>query len=174
MSDERVRIRPFQPEDQPQIEWLYSRTPPAGQVAWRPQSLPEDLRTITAMYAQFFVAVEALPEKEVIVGMIGVEKVGANDTTPPIPPSIRLLARTGRLRHVAVAPERWRTGIGKKLVLTALNWCSEHDYEAVILDTTPQQEPAVQLYFATGFVEVGRSKIGPYDLIWFWQNLPRA
>ena len=167
MSNGERRIRPYGEADQPQIEWLYCRTPPAGQISARPQALPLDLQQIPAQYAHFLVMSELQRGEEAIVGMVGIEEVGAHQITPGVPPHLWLPARAARLRHVAVAPERQRSGIGRLLVDAAVAWCREQQYESVILETTPQQEAAVNLYVALGFVEIARSKVGSYDLIWF-------
>lgn len=89
----------------------------------------------------------------------------------PVPDSIDAAEPTARLHHVTVAPERWRQGIGRRLVLTAVEWARQTGYKAVTLNTTPQQEAAVALYEATGFTDVGRSWAGPYELVWFRMDL---
>ena len=38
-----VRIRPYEPGDQPRVKWLFERTPPWGRTYPRPQELPEEL-----------------------------------------------------------------------------------------------------------------------------------
>lgn len=157
-----VTTRPYRPSDQAQIEWLYSRTPPAGQVAWRPLSLPDDLRRIADTFASFWVASEPIPEGEAIVGMTAIADAHS-EIDVPVPEFIDASERTARLHHVAVAPERWRQGIGRRLTLTAIQWARQNSYRAVILDTTPQQEAAVALHEATGFTDVGRTWVGPYE-----------
>ena len=72
-----------------------------------------------------------------------------------------------RLNYVRVVPERWRYGIGRLLSRIAIDWARDHGYEAVILETTPQQEAAVALYKTMGFTEMGRSTVGKYELVWF-------
>ncbi len=76
-----------------------------------------------------------------------------------------------RLHHVAVAPERWRHGIGRELVRAALEWTRLNDFSSLVLETTTPQEAAVGLYLATGFTEIGRTKFGIWELIWFEQRL---
>ncbi len=174
MTGHAISIRPYEPADQPQIDWLYARTPPAGQIAVQAQIVPVDLQQIVSHYAHFLVATQMQRGTEAIVGMLGIEKVGVHGSVPLVPSAFDLPSRTGRLRHVAVAPERWHTGIGRHLVDTAIAWLGEHGYEAVILETTPQQEAAVALYLDTGFQEIGRSMVGIYELIWFMRSLPEA
>ena len=166
-----VTIRRFQPADQDQIEWLQKRTPAAGQVAWREATVPDDLRRIPESFAAFWVAVEALRDRsganEAIVGMVGMTRIATVAVGPPVPDFLTAPPGTARLHRMRVAPERWRRGIGRELARTALDWAREENFDSVILETTPQQTAAVRLYEALGFVDVGRSKIGAYDLIWF-------
>jgi ribosomal protein S18 acetylase RimI-like enzyme len=166
-----VTIRRFQPSDQKQVEWLQKRTPAAGQVAWREATVHDDLRRIPQSYAAFWVAAEALHDQssatEAIVGIAGMTDVAAVAVGPPVPDFLDTPPGTARLHRMRVAPERWRRGIGRELARTALDWAREENFDSVILETTPQQTAAVRLYEALGFVDVGRSKIGAYDLIWF-------
>ena len=161
-----VTIRLYQPTDQAQVEWLYARTPPAGQVAWRPMTLPAELGHIPNTFARFWVASEPIPQGEAIVGMAAVADadlaIGA-----PVPEFLATTEPTARMHYVRVAPERWRQGIGRRLVMTAVEWARECGYRAVILDTTPEQAAAVALYEATAFAEAGRTRLGAYELIWF-------
>jgi GNAT superfamily N-acetyltransferase len=163
-------IRPYQSTDQSQIEWLHTRTPPAGQVAWRPSPVPADLGRIPETFPRFFVATEPIPEGEAIVGACAVADAG-RAIGVPVPAFLDTTEPTARLHLVRVAPERWRLGIGRLLTLAALEWARAQGFRAMILETTPQQTAAVALYHATGFVDAGRSMAGRYELVWFRQSL---
>lgn len=103
MGEGKRRIRPYREADTPKIEWLYSRTPPAGQISARPQALPADLQQIPAYYAHFLVATEMQHGEEVIVGMVGVEAVGTQKSRR----LCRLNCSFPRGRHVcATLPSR--------------------------------------------------------------------
>ena len=166
-----VTLRLFQPGDQDQVEWLQKRTPAAGQVAWREATVPDDLRRIPEIYAAYWVAVEALQNQsgttDVIVGMTGMTRVAALGVGPPVPDFLDTPPGSARLHRMRGAPERWRRGIGRELARAALDWARDERFESVILDTTPRQEAAVSLYRSLGFVEKGRSALGPYELMWF-------
>jgi len=167
-EDEDLTVRLYDPADQTQIEWLYSRTPPAGQVAWQPMRLPEDLLLIPQHYVAFWVALERVSDQvEAMVGMTGVTRVGSVAPGVPVPDFVDTRCPTARLHHVCVAPERWRHGIGARLVRRAIDCARDDGFEKLILETTPQQEAAVSLYRSLGFVEKGRSALGPYELVWF-------
>jgi ribosomal protein S18 acetylase RimI-like enzyme len=99
-----------------------------------------------------------------IVGLLASFAVAVG---PPVPDFLDTPPRTARLHRMRVAPERWRRGIGRELARVAIDWAREGKFQSVILETTPQQEAAVSLYRSLGFVEKGRSVLGPYELVWF-------
>lgn len=72
-----------------------------------------------------------------------------------------------RVRHMLVAPERQRRGIGRQLIDAAFDWARQAGYSTIVLETTPQQEAAVDFYRALAFQEIGRSTIGRWELVWF-------
>jgi GNAT superfamily N-acetyltransferase len=164
-------IRPYDSLDQSQIEWLHQRTPPAGQVSTRPTPIPDDLRQIDRHYPAFFVATEPIGDMEAIIGMAGVAAALSHRFDVPAPDFVRVTTRTARLRHVVVAPERSRRGIGRALVETAVEWARSQQYRSLMLSTTTQQEAAVDLYRTTGFREIGRSTYGRWELMWFERPL---
>jgi ribosomal protein S18 acetylase RimI-like enzyme len=161
-----VLIRHYRAEDQPGVEWLYARTPPWGQTYARPQPVPDDLLNITDHYNALLVAVEQTAGGEAVVGMTAIAQPSA-DPIVSIPDFIDLSITTTRLRHVVVAPERWRLGIGRTLVEAALHWCGSNGYKQVVLETTTEQEAALALYDAMGFARLGKSTIGRFELVWF-------
>ena len=167
----KVTVRPYRPTDQSQIAWLYARTPPAGQVAWQPQPLPADMCHIPQLYPGFLVAVEALRDGEAIVGMVGVAAATPATLDAKPPASVRAVAPIACMRHRAIAPERWRRGIGRQLVSAAFEWARVNGFRSVILNTTPQQQAAVSLYTSVGFLEAARSMVGECQLIWFLLEL---
>jgi GNAT superfamily N-acetyltransferase len=162
-----IVVRPYRAADYAQFRWLYERTPPAGQVASAPQPWNDYLDQIADYYVAFFVAVEVEAEQESIVGSAGLEHVGETSVGPPVPDFIDVTRRTVRLQEMRTAPERQRRGIGRLLLAEAVEWARTHDYLRMILETTPQQEAAVEFYRAMGFIEQGRSMIDRWELVWF-------
>ena len=163
---ERVHIRPFQDSDQAGVEWLYSRTPPWGRTYPRPQPIPESLTRIKNSHQLALVAVEQDRAGEAVVGLTTVIDAGP-DNEIAVPGFIRLEGRVARLHLVLVAPERWRHGIGTRMVEEAIAWSREHGYEAVIVDTTSDQKGAVEFYRAMNFAESGRTIFRDWEIVWF-------
>jgi GNAT superfamily N-acetyltransferase len=161
-----IFVRPYEPADQRGVRWLYERTPPAGRVYVRPQPLPSDLENIAGYYDAFWVAVEPTFEGDAIVGTTGLDTVGQSSGAPE-PAFVDRMRRTGRLHHVLVAPERQRRGIGRLLMESAMEWARVNDYDALVLETSTEQEAAIAFYLALGFNEIGRSTIGRWELVWF-------
>jgi GNAT superfamily N-acetyltransferase len=108
----------------------------------------------------------ATPDTDAIVGVVGFERPGAGLSVPP-PEFITFDEHPLRLDLMRVAPERQRRGIGRMLMTTAIDWARANGYGRIVLDTTPQQEAAVELYEACCFIDRGRSIIGRYELVWF-------
>jgi ribosomal protein S18 acetylase RimI-like enzyme len=162
-----VIIRPYRPADQPGVRALHDRTPPAGQVYIGPQPWPSELDRIEETCLAFWVATEPDGSEERIVGMTGVTSI---DSSVPADVSMGR-SHLVRLNHMRVAPERQCLGIGRRLVQVALDWSRAHGADYIILETTLQQVAAVKLYEHMGFREVGRSTIGPYELVWFERML---
>ena len=170
-----VLIRPYEPADQPGVRWLYERTPPAGQVYVRPAPLPRDLEAIADNYEAFWVAVEPTRDGDAIVGITGLRQAGHGTAsfTVPLPELFKLEQRTARIHHMSVAPERQRRGIGRLLMETVIDWAPQHGYEALVLDTTSEQEAAVAFYRALGFSELGRTTFKRWEMVWFELKLSR-
>ena len=53
------------------------------------------------------------------------------------------------------------------MIQAAAEWCRGREYKLLVLNTTPPQTPAMNLYCKVGFREMGRSYIGRYELVWF-------
>jgi GNAT superfamily N-acetyltransferase len=166
----KVQIRPFQSSDQAGVEWLYSRTPPWGRTYPRPQPIPESLTRINDSHQLALVAVEQDRAGEAVVGLTTIIDAGPGNDVP-VPDFINLERRVARLHRVLVAPERWRHGIGTRMVDEAVAWSREHGYEAVILDTTSDQEGAVEFYRALDFSESGRTTFRDWEIVWFELHL---
>jgi ribosomal protein S18 acetylase RimI-like enzyme len=60
--------------------------------------------------------------------------------------------RRGYLQRLAVHPERRRAGLGQALVLDALRWMRRRAVERALVNTQPDNQPALCLYEHLGFV----------------------
>jgi GNAT superfamily N-acetyltransferase len=160
-----ISVRRYEASDQPQVEWLFSRTPDAGQVAVRPRVIPDDIARIDDHYLSFWVALETLFGDEAVVGITGVVELGAPRGVPE-PAFIDGSKRSARLHRVMVAPERWRAGVGSALMRAVIRWCGESGYQSIILETTTRQEAALRFYEGLGFSVIGRSNWHEYELVW--------
>ena len=163
-----VKIRPFEPTDHERVRWLFARTPPWGRTYPRPQPLPDDLEDIPTSYPNggAFVATEDDMAGEAVVGHVAVRTATATEVAE-LPDFIQARKAISRIHWVSVAPERWRLGIGRRLTEKAIEWSRQNGCEAVILETTLQQEAASALYESLGFVEKGRTTNGPWRQVWF-------
>ncbi len=166
-----IVVRAYRETDYAQFRWLYERTPPAGQVASAPQPWNDYLDHIADHYVAFFVAVEVDGDQESTVGSAGLEHVGETSVGPLVPDFIEVTRRTVRLQEMRTAPECQRRGIGRLLLAEAIEWARAHDYMRMIMETTPQQEAAVEFYRGIGFIEQGGSMIGRWELVWFARDL---
>src|SRR3954466_13860213 len=99
-----MKVRRFGPADQEAVEWLYSRTPDAGQVSLRPRTIPPDIADIPGHYVSFWVAYETLYGEQALVGITGVVELAAPFGMVE-PEFIVQGKRSARLHHVMVAPE---------------------------------------------------------------------
>ena len=168
-----VVVRLYEPANQDGIEWLYTRTPPAGQTYVRPYPIDPDLQRIPEVYQAFWVAIEATRNGDAVVGITALDRVGDRevDTPIPAPDFIDTSLPTARLHHVMVVPERQRHGIGRQLIEAVRDWAQAEGYGQLILDTTSEQEVAVEFYRAIGFQELGRSQFKRWEMVWFGMKL---
>jgi GNAT superfamily N-acetyltransferase len=126
-----------------------------------------EIERIDEHFAAFWVAVENAGAEDVVVGITGIDEV--RDRTSlgmNVPEFIDCGRRLGQLHWVQVAPERWRTGIGRALVGTTIEWVRTRGYEGLILETTAQQTAAIKLYEGLGFKEAGRTMFGQWEQVW--------
>jgi ribosomal protein S18 acetylase RimI-like enzyme len=111
-------------------------------------SYEDDLRHVEEEYfswgSNFWVA-EA--DGRQIVGMVGIRQLDME---------------TGRLRRMRVTATWRRRGLAAALLATAEEFCREHGYRWIVLDTTEQQTAAHSLYENAGFTRTGERSMGPF------------
>lgn len=79
--------------------------------------------------------------------------------------------RLAEVKRMRVAPEMQRRGYGRAMLLRLEQRARELGYSTLHLDTTTRQTAAQAMYRRHGFVEVGRDRHGPFDLILFEKRL---
>jgi ribosomal protein S18 acetylase RimI-like enzyme len=67
----------------------------------------------------------------------------------------------GYLQRLAVDPRAQRRGMGRGLVLDALSWLVRRGVDQVVVNTQPDNEPALELYRSLGF----RTQAGGLDVL---------
>ena len=164
------RIGPYRPEDQPEVEAMFERARQAEQrrdPSWMPLAPPPPgLERVEDAYLAFWVAEMPLNNgADQVVGMVGV----SHPTMPSHLPLARKWLRRNdvvELDYLRVAPETRRRGLGTELNRTAIKWCRSSGFRTLVLNTTSAQAPALSLYRKLGFLEVGRSFTGKFELVW--------
>jgi ribosomal protein S18 acetylase RimI-like enzyme len=76
------------------------------------------------------------------------------------------------MKRVRVHPDHQRRGYGNAVVAALEVRARELGYEAVHLDTTTGQVPAIRMYEARGYEEVGRGSLQRFDIVLMEKSLP--
>ena len=156
-ADIPVKIRPFQPGDQPACRLLY-RDGLLGGHLLAGNDTGFDIDDIAAAYigppgSCFLVAENGAGD---VVGMIGVQNHDAG---------------TGEVRRLRVRADSQRRGIGSALLEAALQFCQENNYLKVTLDTYIDRAPAMRLFEKFRFRHQRTRTVGDKDLMYFYLDL---
>lgn len=158
-----IEVRRYVGTDDAGIRALHDRTPPDGSFRTdEVQPWPERLNDIAEHFDAFWVATDGAA----LVGMVGLERGGV-----AAPEFVGSLDGSLRLTTLRVAPERQGSGIGRRLIATAVDWARANGSSRIVLDTTLQQRGAIALYERAGFSRLGHSVLGAYNLVWFERRL---
>ncbi len=152
-----LKVRSYQPSDQPAVSWLYDHGLLAGQIA--PNDTGADIDNVREAYFDsdrhhFWVA--EVDGK--VIGMIGV----ASDEP-----------HTAEVRRLRVDPAYQKTPIAAKLLETAVNHCKHHGYLKVRLDTRFERNAAVGLFDHLGFQHTRTKTLHDKELLEFYLDLYR-
>jgi GNAT superfamily N-acetyltransferase len=148
-------IRPFRDDDQDTV-WdlhnvaLQQTGAHGGNGAW-----DDDLHHISDVY---------FPNGDFLVGELGGEIVAMGAIK-------RKSDECAELKRMRVHPDFQGRGYGQQMLDALQERARELGYLRMWLDTTVLQVAAQALYTKNGFVEAGRGKIGPFDLIYFEKAL---
>jgi ribosomal protein S18 acetylase RimI-like enzyme len=78
----------------------------------------------------------------------------------------------GEVRRLRVDPEWRRRGLATALMAQLVEFAARQEgMRALVLNTTAAQVPALRLYQRLGFVEVGRTYVGAYELVWMRRSI---
>jgi ribosomal protein S18 acetylase RimI-like enzyme len=78
--------------------------------------------------------------------------------------------RAGEMKRLWIEPRFRGLGVGRGLVVSAINWARSHEYGAVVLDTVNEAMPeASELYRSLGFEEIRRFNDNPVPGLRFYK-----
>jgi putative acetyltransferase len=116
-------------------------------------------------FADFEAQLRGLPGKyaeadaDLLLARIKGEAAGCAALTPRI---LNDGARAAELKRLWVEPRFRGYGLGRGLVLAAIDWARAHGYQTLVLDTVNEAMPeASALYQSLGFEETGRFNDNP-------------
>ena len=149
-----VSVRTFEPRDGDACRRLYVEGLLGGKLADNDTGL--DIDDISAAYlheanSHFWVA-ELDGE---VVGMVGVQHYDG----------------VGEIRRLRVRNDIQRRGIGSRLVEVAVQFCQEHGYLKVELDTYVDRDPAVKLFEKFRFRHSRTKNVAGKDKLFFYLDL---
>lgn len=75
------------------------------------------------------------------------------------------------IKRMRVHPDFQRRGFGRAILLRLESRALELGYTSVFLETTTLQKAAQGLYLKHGYQEIGRKKVGPFDVIVYEKGL---
>ena len=160
-------VPPYRPGDEAETQAIYNRALAAREASDRWISLKD---VSDPVRSAGWVVVSASPSgMDRVVGFVEVAGESAFRQMPqnmPLANEWRQRDDLAQLTRLSVHPAVWRSGVGTRLVETAIEWCREEGFRTVALNTTSPQKPALQLYRKLGFREVGRSFLDRYELVW--------
>ncbi|HEY7270438.1 MAG TPA: GNAT family N-acetyltransferase, partial [Dehalococcoidia bacterium] len=137
-----ARVGPYRPEDQPEVEAMWERAARAPRPAnrWPPMQAGYELpESIAETYAAFWVAiVPDVAVRDAVKGMIGVQRFRDMPEVGDLEAAPAWLRRGDvmELKHLRVAEESRRLGIGAALVQTVIDWSREQGCGLLVLNTS--------------------------------------
>jgi len=78
---------------------------------------------------------------------------------------------TAEITRMRVHPDFWRRGFGRQVLTRLERRAAELEYRSLSLETTTGQTAAQELYRNSGYVEAGRRRHGPFEVIRFEKTL---
>jgi GNAT superfamily N-acetyltransferase len=151
-------VRTYEPRDQEQVWQLHmdglrdTRAAfPDGDPKW-----DEDLRNIETVYLSEGSHFWVVEENGQLIAMVAVHRKDGE---------------TAELKRMRVAGGRRRQGLGQRLLELVEDFCRQHSYRRIVLDTTDRQAAARRLYEKNGYTLVGAMPISPLTLFFYRKEL---
>jgi putative acetyltransferase len=121
------------------------------------QRFEEELQVLESMYALPDGGIILAKEDEQFIGCVAIRKI---DNT------------TGELKRMYLKPAYQNRGLGKRLLVNALELAKTCKYKTVRLDTLSGMLPAIALYKSAGFKEIAPYYFNPNpEAVYFEKNL---
>jgi carbonic anhydrase len=106
-------------------------------------------------------------EADLLLARVGGEGAGCVAITQRV---LTEGARAAEMKRLWIEPRFRGHGLGRGLVIAAIEWAGSHGCEAVVLDTVNEAMPeAAKLYRALGFEEIGRFNDNPISGVRFYR-----
>jgi ribosomal protein S18 acetylase RimI-like enzyme len=159
------RVGPYLPADAPEVAAMRERAALAREsgIGWQPHvPEPDSIAEVDRWYDGFWVATVGHD----VSGMVGVRRTFLPDVLPPGHDSSERDS-IAELRHLRVAPEARRRGIGSALTRAVIEWCRAERCRTLYLHTTSPQSSARALYEQLGFRDIGHVLTGEYEYVWY-------
>jgi putative acetyltransferase len=116
-------------------------------------------------------------EKEADLLLARVKVEGAGEGAGCVAITRRVLAdgiEAAEVKRLWVEPRFRGHGLGRRLMLSAIDWARAHAFSAVVLDTVNEAMPeAAELYRSLGFKEIARFNENPVPGVRFYQLMLR-
>lgn len=125
-----MKIKKFQEADKEQVENLVKKS--TFEIYNKPARNTQDLDKIKEKYLLFYV----VKKNNQIIGTIGLTKH---------------TEKTLRLRRMYVSKKYRGKGIGKRLLIKAINFSKKNNYKKIVLGTYRKNKDAIRFYENFGF-----------------------
>jgi ribosomal protein S18 acetylase RimI-like enzyme len=154
-EDIPIKIRSFQPTDEPHCRKLYAEGLIGGKLADNDTGLDiDDIQQAYLSAGNHFWVAEG-PQGEVL-GMVGVQHHEQD---------------VGEIRRLRVRQDMHGRGIGSQLLETAVKFCVERSYLKIALDTWVERESAIRLFEKHHFRHERTKKVAGRELLYFYLDL---
>ncbi len=119
------------------------------------QNFDKELKEITIQYNKPYGALILIKHNEQFIGCAGIRRFEQN---------------IAELKRMFIKPEYRVFGLGKKLMLSAIDFSKKAGYEFIRLDTMKTMKAAITIYKAFGFYEIESYRFNPSSDVIFMEK----